>query len=646
MAVFFLIPFALLFGFLGRFNDTTVLHPGFDNNAVFLVVLAFIIFVFLRSKKYPVSQIELGLFVPELLAIAALFHVCSNIAQFNWAQSLYLALAAAAVSVFSSSINAASASGTDLFFSLMGWYHVFLYGFGIVVIVGAYAVFISKCRVLKITQARRAMVCFVAVALWTTMYFGVNRAVFLRQYDSIANAGLPVTDETFPPVILIVLDTLRKRSLDEHPDIFKNLTAFARESLVFDSCIANSSWTLPSHASMFTGLALREHGTHFMQESDPWFDGWPPARPLHDRFTTLAEVFESSGYLTAAVVSNFGGLNPCYNLHQGFHVYDWHKSIGFNFATLPFKPLMHVVTFLTNIKNKYALPYRKAEDINTAVDQLLRRLAPGPFFLFINYLDPHDPYMPTNRFKKCFLEGTDISHSPLNRAARFLHLFSEKHECSLDELLYKGEIAYLDHHFGKLLELLKAKDIYDDALIIVTSDHGELFCKKGYSFHKTPLYEGVTRVPLFIKFPRQQVTGIEHQYITLADLYPTILTICGLPYSERIPGKPYGKPAGPVVAEFYHYDTGEHRALYNGRYKYMKFERGKPNALYDLQDDPLSDNSLIDALPEKTAEMEAMLADWVKAHPPLYGGGGESHKEMNVAPAKLRDDLRSLGYIQ
>ena len=204
---------------------------------------------------------------------------------------------------------------------------------------------------------------------------------------------------------------------------FPNLRTFARDSVVFENCIANAPWTTPSHASLFTGFAPHEHGTHGMLDSGPWFDGFPPTRPLSDEFTTLAEVFRNNGYRTAAVISNFQALQPGYKLNQGFEIYDYYKSIGWASEGLPFKPLLHFICFVTNYNNAYALPYRKAEDINDSVYFLLQRLASEPFFLFVNYMDAHDPYLPSRPFNGFFLTSLFPHISSLaQQVGRFFHV--------------------------------------------------------------------------------------------------------------------------------------------------------------------------------------------------------------------------------
>ncbi len=515
-----------------------------------------------------------------------------------------------------------------------------LYITGTMLILGFYFFISSKFTVLNRKPVTALILLFFTASVLLTVFYQVEHKAFQAQYQAALRISNQQGQNKVPRVILIVLDTVRKRSIDEHWEAFDNLRAFARDSLVFENCIASSSWTLPSHASLFTGLSPREHGAHGMLDSDPWFDGFPPARPLGDKFTTLAEVFKKNGYFTAGIVANFAQMQPGYKLNQGFQIYDYYKSIGWTYAALPHKPLLHVIGFATDFKNKYSLSYRKAEDINDAAYALLERCASRPFFLFLNYMDAHDPYRPSRPFKGRFL------HSPFSlykEACSFFQFESAEALCAREKPLYEGSLAYLDYQLGFFMRRLKQMGMYDDSLIIVTSDHGELFCEHGFSTHRVPLYEGVLRIPLYIKVPHNQVTGRKLQPITLADLYPTILSICGWPVPEGISGKAFGNNAGPAVAEFYNYDIGAHRALYDGTYKFMQFEKGQEAKLYDLQVDPLETTNLAGISPEITASMKNMLVAWVQSHPPRYQTVEEHNIE--VSPS-VKEDLKSLGYIK
>jgi arylsulfatase A-like enzyme len=163
--------------------------------------------------------------------------------------------------------------------------------------------------------------------------------------------------------------------------------------------------------------------------------------------------------------------------------------------------------------------------------------------------------------------------------------------------------------------------------------------------HKVPLplYDEILRIPLYIKFPLKQITGTKKQFITLADLYPTILSACSLAVPEEISSKPFGEISKPVVAEFFNYDTGAQRALYKENYKLIQYEKGREAELYDLETDSLETNNIAKVLPETTANMENMLTEWVKNHPPRYQAADIQKEE--VSP-NVKEDLKALGYIQ
>ena len=205
----------------------------------------------------------------------------------------------------------------------------------------------------------------------------------------------------------------------------------------------------------------------------------------------------------------------------------------------------------------------------------------------------------------------------------------------------------MDYHLGKLFSHLKNQGIYDDSLIVITSDHGELFGEHGQKGHgvqnrNVHLYEGVISVPLIIKFPQSQKVGQKQDRIILSDLYSLILTTCGLPVPDHIstPNTPHHQST--VVSEIYDDGTGIHRALFDGKYKYMHYSKKKPE-LYDLERDPLEHENLAESLPEITTLMENKLIRWQKEHMPKYSNTSPS--DTNISEDAI-DGLKSLGYIE
>ena len=415
--------------------------------------------------------------------------------------------------------------------------------------------------------------------------------------------------------------------------------------LVFENCIATSPWTLPSHVSLFTGLYPTEHGSHSkLGSKNKWFDNFPPPTALSEEHVTLAEIFKHNDYQTAAVISNYAALHKGFNLDQGFQMYDTTRSVGVIYSSMPFRPIVHLFCLLTNVLPKYILPYRTADEITRLSLRYIDRLQSGPFFLFLNYNDAHDPYRPPRPFTGYF---SDTAFPQLYRLQKkVLSFFNREDKKSLDAFLmsqYDGEIAYLDDQLGKFFSRLKLMGLYDSSLIIVASDHGELFGEHGFYYHRTPLYQGVVKVPLIIKFPFSKRVGSEKQMISLADLFPTILSICDLPIPGNISGKAFGKGSLPIVSELYNYGIGEHRALYDGEYKYLRYQQQREPELYDLQNDLMEMNNLVHLLPDVTREMEEELRKWERIHTQMFK---DSEQEEGSLSKEIWEGLEALGYIQ
>ena len=200
------------------------------------------------------------------------------------------------------------------------------------------------------------------------------------------------------PVILIVLDTVRADhlSLYGYNVANKNLEAFSKDALVFDTCIANSCWTLPSHASLFTGLYPNEHGAHGDLNRKIIigdFEGDPLPRPLNEKLVTLAEIFRENGYRTMAVVSNNIVLGRDMNVHQGFDVYECFGNIGDLNRKYPFRPILNFFSYLANVPD-FFMNTMRAGQITDRCIQLTGEPVADPVFLFVNYMDAHEAYCP------------------------------------------------------------------------------------------------------------------------------------------------------------------------------------------------------------------------------------------------------------
>ena len=313
----------------------------------------------------------------------------------------------------------------------------------------------------------------------------------------------------------------------------------------------------------------------------------------------------------------------------------------------PFRPVLFVASYLANAYLKILFAYRTAEDINREAVNLLEVLYPEPFFLFLNYMDTHTPYQPPRPFDRSFL---DKKFPQFYRLTQYVLRLLGKHDKGVwDAYLlsqYDGEVAYLDNQLGELFSALKKRGIYDAALIVVTSDHGELLGEHGLYEHHANMYEGVLKVPLMIKFPFSKRVGREKHLVNLKDVFATLLSICDLPGPGGISAEPPGS-ASSAVAELYSFELGEHRALYDDTFKYMEYRerngKEKRNAeLYDLTNDPHERENVLEDYPAIASAMEMKLQEWEKIH-----AAREITPPKDTAPlsGELQENLEALGYI-
>lgn len=309
-------------------------------------------------------------------------------------------------------------------------------------------------------------------------------------------------------LILIVMDTTRQDHLScygYNRQTTPNLEALSRESLLYTNAYSPSSWTLPSHASIMTGLYPSQHGAHFNVESS----SEPAVNKLHDNFITLAEVLSEHGYISAGVV----GATFCHRIFGIAQGFDYYND---DFQTVDHDLGHYIVFRITSkifaLKNYFARRgfngVRKAAELNKIIFPWLETNYARPLFLFINYFDAHWPYSPPAPYNTLFEGKSDglIIKNHGNEWKLFGAVIKGGHRLKEEEkahLLsqYDGEIAYLDYHIGRLLEKLKVLGIYDESIIIITADHGESFGEHNLMDHGRALYEELLKIPLIIKYP-------------------------------------------------------------------------------------------------------------------------------------------------
>jgi len=295
---------------------------------------------------------------------------------------------------------------------------------------------------------------------------------------------------TRPNVILISLDTLRADHLKcygYHRDTSPNIDAFADESILFEQCIAPSSWTTPSHASLFTGWPpyLHEAGGH-------------AGYRLESHFTTLAELARTNEYLTAAFTEG-GAIAGPLGFYDGFDLYANGKP----------------VTSKT--------PGTAAETFDRA-NKWLEQYGHLPHFLFVHTYEIHHPYeTPAEDWNKFTKPGAE----PPETGPPAIGI---EHKDTLRDH-YDNGISYTDHVFGEFMERMKSAGLLENTIVVLFSDHGEEFGEHDGMTHGISLYNESLHVPFIVRMPGGQNGGARvSRPIGLTDLFPTIVDLMGFDY--------------------------------------------------------------------------------------------------------------------
>jgi arylsulfatase A-like enzyme len=437
-------------------------------------------------------------------------------------------------------------------------------------------------------------------------------------------------------VILITVDALRADAVSAYAPQAPptpNMDGLAREGILFRRAYAVAPWTLPSLSSVLSGLSPQVH------QATNLF------RRLPDSVNTLAERLRDSGYLTAAEVSN-PFFHPAYNLEQGFSHYEFFpRSPGHSFGARVLFRLL---------RSRFE---PSTEDLTRRAIDWIASNREKNFFLWIHYLDPHEPYTPPAEFLPSGQGPAGSAPVILSEAGP--GIVPPRGERRWIRERYRGEVRYVDRSIGELLSGLKAAGVYDEALIILTADHGEEFWEHGGTSHGYTLYDEVLHVPLVIKLPgpTQPVAKETSVLVANADLMPTILDLCRVDYDpERLSyhslaplwgTQPEDFPAAPVVSRgLYSRLQEDSESVFFDRLHYIRSYLTGREQLYDLERDPKEQLSLVATAPEALTRARSLLAAASERAKQLRAVYGIQRPE-DLQPTKdLLDRLRALGYVQ
>jgi arylsulfatase A-like enzyme len=353
-----------------------------------------------------------------------------------------------------------------------------------------------------------------------------------------------------PNVLLISIDSLRRDYLGvygrtplfaDDVDVSPELDRLADESIVFEDALATTSWTLPSHIALMTGMSDRWHGV----EMDDF-----RRDPLHQ---TVAARFRAKGYRTAGFFSG-PYLDPKYGFDEGFEGYlsgmaapdEKAARLKEWIAAMPAgeKPGKKALRLL---KTRLYHTDITSPRVNSLAKSFLDDADSRPFFLFLHYFDAHYDYLPdlaepglSRRFDPDYEGEMTGSNWYMNPAVRRLREPRERRISDRDlahvQALYEAEIHWVDRHVGLIIERLKAIGEWENTIVAVVSDHGDEFFEHGSIGHRSTLHAEQLRVPLILRIPGgttggTRVNGVARIY----DVAPTLLDYAGLdslPHAE------------------------------------------------------------------------------------------------------------------
>jgi arylsulfatase A-like enzyme len=440
-----------------------------------------------------------------------------------------------------------------------------------------------------------------------------------------------------PNVILISIDSLRADHVGAYgygPPTTPVIDELAAGGAMFMQALSTTSWTLPSHVAMLTGLYDRAHGVT------------APTRTLGKAIPTLAESFSAAGYRTVGLYSG-PFLHPQFGLSRGFDEYVDCTSYRVGNRAAVTKGKAH------------ADSHKDITNPNVVWNFLdtLSRKGKEPLFYFVHLWDVHYDLIPPPPFDTLFdpdygqsYSGHNFRHDP-----KFKKGMPDEHLRHV-LALYDGEIRYTDTTIGFLLSAFKAAGKLDNTIVVVTADHGEEFLEHGHKGHNQSLYQEVLRVPMIFSWPGKIARERVATPVSIVDIAPTLLSLVGAPplpaSSGRAlfgkGGKPVTRQAKPILSELSNLQGKPILAavVYGERKVISGSKIGKP-VYFDLQKDPterrplrVSEISQGDELME-ILKREMSIADKQAGRTPRQGQSKDHELTDDVS-----ERLRSLGYLE
>ncbi len=464
-------------------------------------------------------------------------------------------------------------------------------------------------------------------------------------------------DDSKPNIVFILSDTTRADRLsvyNNEVDTTPNLKEFSEVSITFKKAYSTIGSTRESMSSIMTGLYPQNNGVRGLGYN------------LDSKHYTLAEILRDNGYKTAIFSRNSilgsSKIGPS-SMLQGVEEIDWGPYINdLILTTIIYRSRISDSLFKAGLIRQQ----NNAEECTNRVVHWLKKNKDNRFFIWIHYMDPHWKYIPPETYREKYstgFKGDFVVNNGIKYPGLIFNKVKSEPQVPEALALYDALTNYIDDQVGIVIDTLRELDLYDNTIIVFTSDHGEAFGEHGVYFsHHIYTYDEELSVPLIMKMPGNEYSGSEvNDPVSLVQFMPTILDTIGIDYSKRqFDGETLHtlldkkKQDNIVFAESYrvnHVDKerkyyqgikGQWRMIVAQPWKLILIPHpdGDILELYNLEKDPKEKMDLSDERKDIAIKLEKRLRQWIDMDP-----NKDDTSKMNITPEHERI-LRQLGYIQ
>jgi arylsulfatase A-like enzyme len=452
----------------------------------------------------------------------------------------------------------------------------------------------------------------VVVGISALAFVLIQGGYWLR--EEIAVSRLPEAKPGSPNVVVIVIDTLRVDHLSSYGysrQSSPTIDQLSKEGVTFENAMAPAPWTLPSHASLVTGRYPHEHGATDIDRS------------LNDRYLTIGDALQASGYRTGAFSANYSLFGRINGFGRGFHHFeDYNQSLLTMASSTLYGSVIEYYVLHRIFYMQYRLERIRAPEINQSLLNWIDHENNKPFFAFLNYYDVHLPYVPPQPYRSKFSQSEipgGLMNTDWGQDQIYINLTPDQLQGEIDA--YDGAIAYVDNSINQLMAELDDRNLLSNTLIIILSDHGEMFGEHSLFEHSNSLYREVIHVPMIFWMPGRIPANIRiEQPVSITALPATIQGLIDFEGSLLFPGPELSKlwnkpgldpnwPAPVAEAEKLNWVPPQHltsrggmRAIINPQYKYIESDFlgvelfdwiYDPGELNNIAEDPTMQSVLI-----------------------------------------------------